>query len=154
MTINYSPNSNIARPAATRTTCRPSTLNEIGGDLVFPPSERRQTSPPVSASNAKTNPPAAPNTNPPSVESSPLIGACCCVPVGALLESVLERARYSHFLAPVAASSARTLRVDGSIWLEPLPTKNPFSPRVTLLGGSLVKTELLSVAGMKIDCRL
>ena len=60
----YSPNTNSARPAATRITCRPSTVNEIGGDFVLPPSATRQTSRPVSASKAKQTPPDAPNTNP------------------------------------------------------------------------------------------
>src|SRR5271166_6736116 len=103
----YNPNANSTRPAATTTTCRPSTVNEIGADLVFPPSERRQTSRPVSASNANKTPADAPNTNPPSVESRPVIS---------LWESVLDGARYSHFRAPVAASSARTLRVTGPSW--------------------------------------
>jgi len=129
----YSPNSNSARPAATTTTCRPSTVNEIGADLVFPPSERRQTSRPVSA-NAKRTPPDAPNTNPPSVERRPLFP---------FSESAPDGARYSHFCVPVAASSARTLRVVGAIWLQPLPTNNRFCTRVILLfGGSFVKTEL------------
>ncbi len=82
---------------------------------MFPPSERRQTSRPVSASNAKNTPPDAPNTNPPSVESRPVMS---------LLNSVSDGARYSHFCAPVAASSARTLRVIGPSWLEPLPINN------------------------------
>jgi hypothetical protein len=67
----YSSNSNKARPAATRTTCRPSAVNEIGADLVFPPSERLQTSHPVSLSKAKSTPPDAPNPNVPSVEGKP-----------------------------------------------------------------------------------
>ena len=71
----------------------------IGADLVAPPSERRQTSRPVSASNAKKAPPDAPNTNPPSVERRPLFPFSESVPGGA---------RYSHFCAPVAASSATT----------------------------------------------
>ena len=66
----YSPNSNKARPAATRTTCRPSTVNEIGADLVFPPSERLQLSRPVSATRRKA-PPDAPDPNAPSVEGKP-----------------------------------------------------------------------------------
>ena len=113
---------------------------------MLPPSERRQASRPVAESNAKTAPPDAPNTNPPSVESSPLRPT--------LAESALGRAVYSHFSAPVAASSARTLRIGGSVWLEPLPTTKPFCPRVTVFAGAFVKTELLSVAGMKMDCSL
>jgi hypothetical protein len=111
---------------------------------VFPPSERRKTSRPVSASSAKTIPPAAPNTNPPSVESSPLI---------ALLGPGPDSATYSHFRVPVAASTATALRVGGSSWLEPLPTRYPFAARVALSAGRFVKIALHSVAGMKIDCR-
>src|SRR5208282_1184820 len=138
----YNPNSNSARPAATTTTCRPSTVNEIGAALVFPPSELRQASRPVSASNAKTTPPDAPNTNPPSVERRPLFP---------FSESTPDGAGYSHFRAPVAASSATTLRVVDSSWLQPLPTNGRFATRVIwAFGGSFVKTELLSVAGMKM----
>ena len=68
----YSSNTNSACPAATAITCRPLTENEIGADLVCPPSEACQTSRPVSTSTAKHAPPDAPNTNPPSVESRPL----------------------------------------------------------------------------------
>ena len=68
----YSPNTNSACPAATPITCRPSTINEIEADLVYPPSETHQTSRPVSASTAKQTSPDAPNTNPPSVETGPL----------------------------------------------------------------------------------
>jgi len=53
----YSSNTNRACPAATAITCRPSTVNEVGADLVYPPSETRQTSRPVSASTAKHTPP-------------------------------------------------------------------------------------------------
>src|SRR5229473_8467150 len=91
----YSPNRNSARPAATAITCRPSTVNEIGADNVFPPSETRQTSRPVSASNAKKTPPDAPNTNPPSVDSRPLY-SCPDVDVDEV---------YSHFCRPLEASS-------------------------------------------------
>jgi hypothetical protein len=68
----YRPNTNSACPAATAITWRPPTINDIGADLVLPPSETRQTSRPVSPSNAKQSPPDAPNTSPPSVESRPL----------------------------------------------------------------------------------
>src|SRR5271157_5963400 len=122
----YSPNSNSARPAATTTTCRPSTVNEIGADLVFPPSERRQTSRPVSASNAKQTPPDAPNTNPPSVASRPLYS-----------RSDVDEL-YSHFRWPLAASSARTKRIGGSVWFQPLPIKSPFLSCTTLFGACFV----------------
>jgi hypothetical protein len=56
----YSSNTNRACPAATAITCRPSTVNEIGADLVYPPSETRQTSRPVSASTAKHTPSRTP----------------------------------------------------------------------------------------------
>src|SRR5262249_39681888 len=104
---DYSPNINSARPAATAITCLPSTANEIGADAVFPPSERRQSSRPLSASNAKQNPTAAPNTSPPSVDSKPLYSKV-------EYRIVDEADLYSHFRWPVAASSARTTRVDGS----------------------------------------
>jgi len=97
---SYIPNANKARPAATRTTCLPSIVNEIGGDLVVPPSERRQTSRPLSASKANNTPPEDPNTNPPAVDSNPLCPLTGSVSSGAL---------YCHFWAPVAASSAITL---------------------------------------------
>src|SRR6202043_2030428 len=92
----YSPNTNSACPAATAITCRPSTINEIGADLVYPPSETRQTSRPVSASTAKHTPPDAPNTNPPSVESRPL------------KLQISDGDVNFHFGRPVAASSATT----------------------------------------------
>ena len=135
----YRPNTNNACPAATAITCRPSTINEIGADLVYPPSETRQTSRPVSASTAKQTPPDAPNTSPPSVESRPLYSA----PEGAV---------NFHFGRPVAASSAMTWWIAGSR-VKPLPKYWTFSLRVTLSGGSFVKTELLSSAGTNIDPR-
>src|SRR6202023_4103992 len=103
----YSSNTNSACPAATAITCRPSTINEIGADLVYPPSETRQTSRPVSASTAKQTPPDAPNTNPPFVESRPLYPG----PDGDV---------NFHFVRPVAASSAMTWWIAGSR-VKPLP---------------------------------
>src|SRR5215470_16092819 len=55
----YSANAYSARPAATTINCRPSTVNDIGADLVVPPSGTRQSSRPVSASKAKKTSPDA-----------------------------------------------------------------------------------------------
>src|SRR5215472_10776105 len=137
----YSPNTKSARPAVTASTCRPSSVNETGADTVVPPSEARQTSRPVSESKAKQAPSEHPDSKPPPVASTPPYSSPDCDET------------YFHFRWPVAASSARISRVDGSVCAQPLPTKSPFCPRVILLGGNLVKTELLSVAGTNINSR-
>src|SRR5215813_9825658 len=100
---------NSDRPAATKITCFPSTVNEIGAAAVVPQSGRRQSSVPVSAFTAKKTPPAAPNTNPPAVDNRPLNRMADGDEI------------YSHFRWPVAASRARTTRVDGTLATQPLP---------------------------------
>src|ERR1700730_9272388 len=123
-------------------TCRPSTVNEIGAAIVFPPSGTRQSSRPVSASSAKQNPPDAPNTNPPAVASRPL-------------ESSAADERYSHLRRPVAASSARTQRGGGfDVSVPALPRKRPCSPGRAPFAATFVKTALLSVAGTNNDPRI
>src|SRR5215475_125379 len=140
--VVYSPNMNSACPAATTIACRPSTANEIGAAHVCPPSETRQASRPVSASNAKKTPPDAPNTNPPSVDSRPLYSP-------PKVDDV-----YSHFCRPVEASSARTRRVNESVEYVPLPKSSPSGSRLTLFKACCTKIELSIEVGTKINPRL
>src|SRR5262249_40871857 len=141
---HYKPNRNNPRPAHTAITCRPSDVNVIGGAQVSPPRPTYQSSFPVAASSANSEPPEAPNTTAPPVATSPPN------------DPPSRGERYSHCLVPVAASSARTTLVTGPTIDPPLPAIIPFPPRLTprpIRPADFVKTDCPSIACTKINPR-